>query len=210
MQLIVVVVERGQKTLHTTLRYSISNLCMHFSDLLDLYPRVRVWVVAPTRIETHGIPCDQFNRSHAHAAANKPLTRHTNTERATAQRQRRLIVEVVVAAPKLPPSAALLLSSLLFPVRTSLFSAFVVARHRPTAAYSLKNNQQVTRTQDTPTDKTPPTPAHTRARQDPQTNTSHKHLTTLNGGATTVRATSPYSLWFFNLVEWSHTGRGVA
>ena len=104
MQLIVVVVERGQKTLHTTLRYSISNLCMHFSDLLDLYPRVRVWVVAPTRIETHGIPCDQFNRSHAHAAANKPLTRHTNTERATAQRQRRLIVEVVVAAPKLPPS----------------------------------------------------------------------------------------------------------
>ena len=37
---------------------------------------------------------------------NKPLTRHTNTERATAQR--RLIVEDVVAAPKLPPSAALL------------------------------------------------------------------------------------------------------
>jgi len=35
-----------------------------------------------------------------------------------------------------------------------------------------------------------PRPAHTRARQDPQTNTSHKHLTTLNGGATTVRATS--------------------
>jgi len=48
----------------------------------------------------------------------------------------------------------------------------------------------VTRTQDTPTEKTPPTPAHTRARQDLQTNTSHKHLTTLNGGATTVRATS--------------------
>ena len=42
----------------------------------------------------------------------------------------------------------------------------------------------------TPTERTPPTPAHTRARQDPQTNTSHKHLTTLNGGATTVRATS--------------------
>jgi len=41
---------------------------------------------------------------------NKPLTRHTNTERATAQRR---LVEVVVAAPKLPPSAALLLSSLL-------------------------------------------------------------------------------------------------
>jgi len=53
-----------------------------------------------------------------------------------------------------------------------------------------KNNQQVTRTQDTPIEKTPPTPAHTRARQDPQTNTSHKHLTTLNGGATTMRATS--------------------
>jgi len=45
-------------------------------------------------------------------------------------------------------------------------------------------------TQDTPTEKTPPTPAHTRARQDPQTNTSHKHLPTLNGGATTVLATS--------------------
>jgi len=38
------------------------------------------------------------------------------------------------------------------------------------------NNQQATRTQNTPTEKTPPTPAHTRARQDPQTNTSHKHL----------------------------------
>ena len=34
----------------------------------------------------------------------------------------------------------------------------------------------------TPTEKTPPTPAHTRARQDLQTNTSHKRLTTLNGG----------------------------
>jgi len=30
---------------------------------------------------------------------------------------------------------------------------------------------------------------HTRTTR-PQTNTSHKHLTTLNGGATTVRATS--------------------
>ena len=51
----------------------------------------------------------------------------------------------------------------------------------------MYNNQQVTRTQDTPTEKTPPTPAHTRARQDPQTNTSHKHLTTLNGGADKTR-----------------------
>ena len=40
-------------------------------------------------------------------------TTHTNTERATAQRQRRLLVEVVVPALKLPLSAALLLSSLL-------------------------------------------------------------------------------------------------
>jgi len=32
---------------------------------------------------------------------------------------------------------------------------------------------------------------HTHAHdKTPQTNTSHKHLTTLNGGATTVRATS--------------------
>jgi len=56
--------------------------------------------------------------------------------------------------------------------------------------FPVYNNQQVTHAQDTPTEKTPPTPAHTRARQDPQTNTSHKHLTTLNGGTTTVRATS--------------------
>ena len=63
--------------------------------------------------------------------------------------------------------------------------------YAPTRACTIYNkNQHVTRTQDTPTEKTPPTPAHTRARQDPQTNTSHKHLTTLNGGATTVRATS--------------------
>jgi len=41
---------------------------------------------------------------------------------------------------------------------------------------------------------TPPTPTHTRTRQEqhpkPQPNTSHKHLTTLEGGATTVRVTS--------------------
>ena len=55
---------------------------------------------------------------------------------------------------------------------------------------TMVNNQQVTRRQDTPTEKTPPAPTHTRARQDPQTKTSHTHLTTLNGGATTVRATS--------------------
>jgi len=34
----------------------------------------------------------------------------------------------------------------------------------------LLNNQQVTRTQDTPTEKTPPTPAHTRARQEKKIN----------------------------------------
>jgi len=61
-------------------------------------------------------PNPQPNTSHKHlttleggATQHKPLTLHTNTERATAQR--RLIIEVVVAAPKLPPSAALLLSS---------------------------------------------------------------------------------------------------
>jgi len=39
----------------------------------------------------------------------------------------------------------------------------------------------------------PPTPTHTHDKNNiatPQTNTSHKHLTTLEGGATTVRATS--------------------
>jgi len=59
---------------------------------------------------------DKISTGHTHTQQqtnHSPLTRHTNTERATAQRQRRLIVEVVVAAPKLPPSAALLLSSLL-------------------------------------------------------------------------------------------------
>ena len=38
-----------------------------------------------------------------------------------------------------------------------------------------------------------PTPTHTHGKNNtpnPQTNTPHKHLTTLEGGATTVRATS--------------------
>ena len=57
--------------------------------------------------------CVKSSTGHTHTQQqtnHSPLTRHTNTERATAQRQRRLIVEVVVAPPKLPPSAALLLS----------------------------------------------------------------------------------------------------
>jgi len=40
---------------------------------------------------------------------------------------------------------------------------------------------------------TPPTPTHTHDKNNTpnlQTNTPHKHLTTLEGGATTVRATS--------------------
>ena len=47
-------------------------------------------------------------------------------------------------------------------------------------------------------ENTPDTGTHS-ARQDPQTNTSHKHLTTLNGGATTVRATSHARGW---VAEW--------
>jgi len=43
--------------------------------------------------------------------------------------------------------------------------ARVLSYVRDALFYSiLHNNQQVTRTQDTPTEKTPPTPAHTRAR----------------------------------------------
>ena len=44
----------------------------------------------------------------------------------------------------------------------------------------------------TPTENiTPDTDTHTHTtRTTPQTNASHKHLTTLEGGATTVRATS--------------------
>jgi len=44
----------------------------------------------------------------------------------------------------------------------------------------------------TPTENhTPDTDTHTHTtRTTPQTNTSHKHSTTLEGGATTVRATS--------------------
>ena len=51
--------------------------------------------------------------------------------------------------------------------------------------------QQVTHTHTPTENNTPDTDTHTHTtRTTPQTNTSHKHLTTLEGGATTVRATS--------------------
>jgi len=55
-------------------------------------------------------------------------------------------------------------------------------------------DQQVTHTHThTDREQHPPTPTHTHDKNNtpnPQTNTPHKHLTTLEGGATTVRATS--------------------
>ena len=59
----------------------------------------------------------------------------------------------------------------------------------------------------TPTENnTPDTDTHTHTtRTTPQTNTSHTHLTTLEGGATTVRATS--HAWVGGLAEVSMRGR---
>jgi len=114
-------------------------ICIHRSKPDDIHPMIRAGERdcdgTNRRGGTRGTPADctganydqlqmmmihsesvKSSTGHTHTQQqtnHSPLTRHTNTERATAQRQRRLIVEVVVAAPKLPPSAALLLSILL-------------------------------------------------------------------------------------------------
>jgi len=55
----------------------------------------------------------------------------------------------------------------------------------------VKRSTGHTHTGHTDKENTPDTGTHTRTtRKKTQTNTSHKHLTTLEGGATTVRATS--------------------
>jgi len=66
---------------------------------------------------------------------------------------------------------------------------------RPPGLTYGKKDQQVTHTHThTPTENnTPDTDTHAHDKNNtpnPQTNTYHKHLTTLEGGATTVRATS--------------------
>jgi len=56
---------------------------------------------------------------------------------------------------------------------------------------------------------TPPTPTHTHDKNNtpnPQTNTSHKHLTTLDSGATTVRATSHARVGYNEDIS-AHTGK---
>ena len=57
--------------------------------------------------------------------------------------------------------------------------------------HPVKRSTGHTHTGHTDGENTPDTGTHTRTtRRNPQRNTSHKHLTTLEGGATTVRATS--------------------
>ena len=59
----------------------------------------------------------------------------------------------------------------------------------PTSGNTINSH---THTGHTDRENTPDTGTHTRTtrKKEKKTNTSHKHLTTLEGGATTVRATS--------------------
>jgi len=64
---------------------------------------------------------------------------------------------------------------------------------RRVVRHNLKIDQQVTRTHKPIENNTPDTDTHAHGKINtptPQTNTSHKHLTTLEGGAMNLRTTS--------------------